>query len=164
MTDEENPKSKEEKEEKPKKEKKEKEEQVDHHESTKDDRRMAQLMYMLFFGMACLVAIIIKFWGTAHLDLMPSHQFESCNGVPACLGNQVVYRLSWASFFFFMLMCLFTIFVIQIHYHYFLPKFIVFAACCIGWFFLTKLLLRCVARDRTRVFVLFPGVAIDYFD
>jgi len=138
MSDEENPKSEKE-EDKPKKEKKEKadkEEPLDHERSTKDDRRMAQLMYMLFFGLACLIAIIIKFWGTKHLDLMPSGQFDSCQGYSTCMGNQAVYRLSWASFFFFMLMCLFTVFVVQIHYHYFLPKFIVFAACCVGWFFL----------------------------
>jgi len=136
MTDVENPKPDKEadKEEKPKKQ--DKDEREDHEKASKDDRRMAQLMYMIFFSIAALVAIIIKFWGTNHLDLMPNHQFDSCNGVPACLGNQAVYRLSWGAFFFFMLMCLFTIFVIQIHYHYFLPKFIVFAACCIGWFFL----------------------------
>jgi len=146
MADEENPKTEakdkspkedkdKDKEEKPKKDKKD-DDRADHEKNSKDDRRMAQLMYMIFFTLACVVAIVIKFWGTAHLDVIHGDPFASCNGITNCLGNQAVYRLSWASFFFFMLMCLATIFVIQIHYNYFLPKFIVFVACIIGWFFL----------------------------
>jgi len=136
MADVEDPKSEPEKESK-KKDKKEKEEEpVDHEKSSKDDRRMAQLMYMIFFSIAAIIAIIIKFWGTAHLDNLPYGRFDSCNGITACLGNQAVYRLSWSAFFFFILMCLLTIFVIQIHYHFFFPKFIVFAASIIGFFFL----------------------------
>jgi len=139
MADEENPKDKADKndeEEKPKKDKKKDDDRVDHEKSSKDDRRCAQLVYMLFFTICCFVAIIIKFWGTAHLDLMPGGQFDSCNGVTACLGNQAVYRLSWSSFFFFMLMSIFTVFVIQVHYKFYLIKFIVLAASCIGFFFL----------------------------
>jgi len=141
MSDEENPKKereveKEKDEDKPTKSKKSKDEREDHVRSSKDDRRCAQLMYMVFFSIAALVAIIMKFWGYHHLDKMPSGQFVSCNDIDTCLGNQIVYRLSWAAFFFFMLMCVATIFVIQIHYNYFLPKFIIFAANCIGWFFL----------------------------
>jgi len=136
MADEENPKDKTEKEEdeKPKKDKKEKEE--DHEHASKDDRRMAQLVYMVFFSIAALVALIIKFWGTDHLDELRGGQFGSCNGVAACIGNQAVYRLSWASFVFFMLMCIFTICVIQVHYKFYLCKFLVLVASCIGFFFL----------------------------
>lgn len=68
-----------------------------------DDKIRSKKFYIAMIFISIVVSLIFK-WQLVALGLKDFYSFESCNGDGNCLNNQAIYRISFGTFLFFLIM------------------------------------------------------------
>jgi len=95
---------------------------------------VAKVLYVIFMMVSVFLAIATKFWFPSAMNDLSS--FNGCNEDNRCLGNQSVYRFSFALTIWFIAIALFTLCDGSVHYTWWSVKFVTWAGFIIMSFYI----------------------------
>jgi len=93
---------------------------------------IAKILYLLYIALSFVLAIILKFGDQLNVPT----SFTSCNGDAVCLGNQAVYRISFAVAVWFIAVGCFTPCFPDFHYGWWFTKLGMYLAILVCSFFI----------------------------